>query len=242
MTKIADKIKINILCSIIYFLENRSCLLWECGKILWSGAGHIWQYGASALHAGYLRLQTYNQKMLYSLFFHCNNGCTNALEVTLYVHCLSCLKLNLSAHTVNLLTPRSKVLLEKLTGSAASQEIPRIFGTRRFLTVPTSAHHLSLSWANSIQSPQLPPTSWRSILILSSYLRLCLPNGLFPSDFPIRTLCTPLPLPHTRHMPRPSHSSRFYHPHNILQNTSYIIYYILKASSLKVRLIIIFQP
>jgi len=38
-----------------------------------------------------------------------------------------------------LLTPWSRVLLEKLTGSAASQEIPSIFGTRRFLTVPTSA-------------------------------------------------------------------------------------------------------
>ena len=65
-----------------------------------------------------------------------------------------------------LLTPWSRVLLEKLTGSAASQEIPRIFGTRYFLTVPTSARHLSLSWANSIQSPQPPPTSWRSILTL----------------------------------------------------------------------------
>ena len=43
-----------------------------------------------------------------------------------------------------LLTPRSRVLLEKLTGSAASQEIPRIFGTGRFLTVLTSARHLSL--------------------------------------------------------------------------------------------------
>ena len=38
-----------------------------------------------------------------------------------------------------LLTPWSTVLLEKLTASAASQEIPRIFGTRRFLTVLTSA-------------------------------------------------------------------------------------------------------
>jgi hypothetical protein len=38
-----------------------------------------------------------------------------------------------------LLTPWSRVLLEKLTGSAASQEIPRIFGTRMFLTVLTSA-------------------------------------------------------------------------------------------------------
>ena len=44
-----------------------------------------------------------------------------------------------------LLTPWSRVLLEKLTGSAASQEIPRIFGTRKFITVLTSARHLSLS-------------------------------------------------------------------------------------------------
>jgi hypothetical protein len=80
-----------------------------------------------------------------------------------------------------LLTPWSTVLLEKLPGSAASQEIPCIFGTRRFITVFTSARHQTLSWANPIQSPQPPPTSWRSILILSSHLRLGLPSGLFPS-------------------------------------------------------------
>jgi len=110
-----------------------------------------------------------------------------------------------------ILTPWSRVLLEKLTGSTASQEIPRIFGTRRFLTVLTNARHLSLSWANFIQSPQTPPTSWRSILILSSHLRLGLPNGLFPHQNPVHTS----PLPHTRHMPRPSHSSRFHYLHNI---------------------------
>jgi hypothetical protein len=45
-----------------------------------------------------------------------------------------------------LLTLWSRVLLEKLTVNfAASEEIPRIYGTRKFLTVPTSAHHLSLS-------------------------------------------------------------------------------------------------
>jgi hypothetical protein len=87
-----------------------------------------------------------------------------------------------------LLTPWSRVLLEKLTVNfAATQEIPRIYGTRKFLTVPTSACHLSLSWANSIQSPRTLPTSWRSILILSSHLRLGLPNGLFPSGFPTNT-------------------------------------------------------
>jgi hypothetical protein len=37
-----------------------------------------------------------------------------------------------------LLTPWSRVLLEKLTGSAVSQEIPCIFGTRRYSQVPAN--------------------------------------------------------------------------------------------------------
>jgi hypothetical protein len=41
----------------------------------------------------------------------------------------------------NLLTPWSRVLLEKRTGSVASQEIPHIFGIRRFITLLTSARH-----------------------------------------------------------------------------------------------------
>jgi len=48
-------------------------------------------------------------------------------------------------HTYYLLTAWNRVLLEKLTGSVASQEIPRIFGTRSFLAVLTSSRHLSLS-------------------------------------------------------------------------------------------------
>jgi hypothetical protein len=88
------------------------------------------------------------------------------------------------------LTPWSRVLLEKLTGFAASQEIPR-----KFVTVLPSARHLSLFWARSIQSPPPPLTSWRSLLILSSHLRLGLPNVLFPSGFPTKTLCTTLPSP-----------------------------------------------
>ena len=42
-------------------------------------------------------------------------------------------------------------------------------------------------------SPYPPhPTSWRSILILSSHLRQGLPRFLFPRGFPTKTLCTSL--------------------------------------------------
>jgi len=94
------------------------------------------------------------------------------------------------------------------------QKFPTLYGTRRFITAFTRTRHLPLSWASSIQCIPPHPTSWRSILILSSHLRLGLSSGLFPSCFLTKTLYTPLLSPHTRYMYRPSHSSRFYHPNN----------------------------
>ena len=78
-----------------------------------------------------------------------------------------------------LLTPCSRVLLEKITLLKLAKKVPTFYGTRRFITAFTSARHLSLSWASSIQSIPPHPTSWRSILILSSHLFLGLPSALF---------------------------------------------------------------
>ena len=94
-----------------------------------------------------------------------------------------------------LLTPWCRVLLEKLTGLQLVKKFPAFHGTRRFITALTGLHHLFLSWASPIQSIYPHPTSWRSILILSTHLRLGLPSGLLRSGFPTKTLYTPLSSP-----------------------------------------------
>ena len=115
----------------------------------------------------------------------------------------------------HLLTPWSTVLLEKLTYLQLVKKFPAFYGTRKFITVFTSARQLSLSWASSIQSIPPHPTSWRSILILSSHRRLGLPSGHFHLRFPHKNpIRSPLLSPYTLHAPPPSHSFRFYHPNN----------------------------
>ena len=120
---------------------------------------------------------------------------------------------NIKAILTHLLTPWCRVLLEKLTGLQLVKKFPTFQGTRRFITTLTGVRHLPLSWASPIQSIYSHRTSWRSILILSTHLHLGLPSGPLPPLSPPRSY-TPLLLTRTRHMPSPSHSSRFYHPHN----------------------------
>ena len=98
-----------------------------------------------------------------------------------------------------LLIPWSRVLLEKLTGLKLVKKFHAIYGTWRFITAFTRTRHLSLTWAASIKSITSHPTSWRSILILSSHLHLGIPSGLFPSGFPTKTLYSPLSSP-IRHL------------------------------------------
>jgi hypothetical protein len=87
--------------------------------------------------------------------------------------------------------PPSRVL-EKLTGFQLVKKLPAFYGIRRFINAFASARHMSSFWASSIQSIPPHPTSWRSILILSSHLRLGLPSGLLPSGFPTKTFYTTL--------------------------------------------------
>ena len=98
-----------------------------------------------------------------------------------------------------LLTAWCRVLLEKLTGLQLVKKFPAFHGTPRFITALTSVRQLSLSWTSPIQSTYPHPTSWRSILILSTHLRLGLPSGLFLSGFPTKTLYTPSPHPYVPH-------------------------------------------
>jgi hypothetical protein len=69
-----------------------------------------------------------------------------------------------------------------------SQEVSNFYGTRRFITVFTTARHRSLSWAKWTQFTTSHPTIIRSILILSFHLRKGFQGGLFPAGFPNKIL------------------------------------------------------
>ena len=76
-----------------------------------------------------------------------------------------------------LFTPWSRGFPKKLTSPQQLKKFSAFCTIWRFITAFTTARHLSLSWVRSIQS--MPhPTSLKSILILSSHLRLGLPSGL----------------------------------------------------------------
>ena len=102
-----------------------------------------------------------------------------------------------------LLTPRCRVLLEKLNDLQLVKKFPAFHGTRRFITALTSVRHLSLSWATPIRSIYPHSTSCRSVLILSTHLRLGLPSGSFPPVSPPRPYT---PLSSTIRATRPPHT------------------------------------
>ena len=91
-----------------------------------------------------------------------------------------------------LLNPWSRVLLEKLTGLQLVKKFPAFCGTRRFVTVFISAHHLpypeparSSPYSHIPLPEDLAPGSpqW------SLSLRFPHQNSLNASPFPIRATC-----------------------------------------------------
>ena len=98
---------------------------------------------------------------------------------------------------------------------AANQEIPRI-------SLNPKVHYHTHK-----RPPPVPILGQPNpVHISTSHLLEIRPNIIHPSTprspqwspslrFPHQDLIHPPPLTHTRHMPSQSHSSRFYHPHNI---------------------------
>jgi hypothetical protein len=89
------------------------------------------------------------------------------------------LNCSLFIHLITNTTEQSPQLVKKF---------PAIYRVRIFITAFTSAHHWSVSWARCIQSTPSHPTSLRSILMLSSHIRLSFYRRLSPSGFPIKIL------------------------------------------------------
>ena len=122
-----------------------------------------------------------------------------------------------------LLTPWCRVLLEKLTGLQLVKKFPAFHGTRRLITALTSVRHLSLSWTSQIQSTYPHPTSWRSILILSTHLRWVSPVVSFPPVSPAIPYTPPSPHPYAPHAQPISFFSILSSTHYWMRSTNHLV-------------------
>jgi hypothetical protein len=85
--------------------------------------------------------------------------------------------------SVNIYQTIQRNIPEDSLHQANSRFVLACYGTRRFITVFTRARQWSVSWVRSIQSTPSHPISSRSILILSSNLRIGRLISLLLSDW-----------------------------------------------------------
>jgi hypothetical protein len=98
-------------------------------------------------------------------------------------------KVKYCTNVLTLLTPWSRVLLEKLIVTQLVKRFPIFLCDPKVHYGVHKCPEWPLSWARWIQSVPSHPISLQSILTLPSHLHLHLPSGLFPSAFPIKILC-----------------------------------------------------
>ena len=116
-------------------------------------------------------------------------------------------KRNFQSLLTYLLTPWSRVLLEKLTGFQLVQKFSAFHGTRRFIPAFTRSRHLFLSQTRSIHSIPHHSISWTSISSLPFTSRSSKWSLSFRSSNH-NPVCTS-PLSHTCYMFHPSNSLIF---------------------------------
>ena len=105
-------------------------------------------------------------------------------------------------------TPLSRVLLEKLTGFQLVKKFPAFYGNQRFITAVTECPPPFPTLS------QLDPVHTPTSHFLKIHLNIILPSTpgspkwSLSFKFPHKNPVHASPLPHTCHMPCPSHSSR----------------------------------
>jgi hypothetical protein len=136
---------VNMLAAVLFTLHILRCTLSNTGTavlftlhILRCTLSHTGTAVLFTLHILRCTLSHTGTAVLFTLHvLRCTLSHTGT-AVLFTLHVLRCTLSHTGTAVLTPLTLWSRVLLEKLTVNfAASQEIPRIYGTRKFLTVPT---------------------------------------------------------------------------------------------------------
>ena len=126
-----------------FFVENHAVYEIMCEKYSWTG--HRWEYGACALHPGFLRLQTHPQNMKHLVLFHFSNGGTNAPQCNVLRTMPALLRSNYLENDLDGMFRMSFVVLlswqiYRNEGLYSSEDFLKGFGALRLVKKDTFLH------------------------------------------------------------------------------------------------------